>query len=59
MQHLGPVIRQLGGFPGVQPGDHACIRHHPGIRGEQTRHVLPQRHALGFQGSSEQSGGQV
>jgi hypothetical protein len=59
MQHLRPIVRQLCGLAGVKLRNHAGVGHYPRICGKQARHVLPERHALRFQGSSEQSRGEV
>lgn len=44
VQYLRTVISELGCLCGMHEPKQACIGHHPRIGGEQTRHVLPERH---------------
>ena len=59
MQHLGAVVRQLGGFAHVELRHHPGVGHDPRIGGQQPRHVLPQRDALGSQRPTQQGRGEI
>ena len=59
MQHFGPVVRQLSGFPGVKLGNDPRVGHDAGVGGEQPGHVFPERHPLGTETSGEQRRGEV
>ena len=44
MQHLGAVVRHLGGFAVVQLRNEAGVRDDPRVGGQNAGHVLPQHH---------------
>ena len=59
VQYLRAVVGELRGLAYVDLRDHARVRHDPGVRREQARHVLPERDLPGPEHPGEQRGGEI
>jgi len=59
VEHLGPVVGQLGGLAGVKLRNHPGIGHDPRVRGEEPGYVLPERDPAGAERPGEKRGSEV